>query len=187
MLLLLYMETPQAGRGGLGTHSIITPGGEEEARRWLHLHYQPPSRSSKMFMFHVSKRQPPRTWTPGTGGTAHEHTQRPSYPCADSTCCQTRFAVSRHLACFPLPKQPNKCNPWTGRSHSQQLLPNFCFLLSRCCVCSSHLNLQPSAPLLGMSVKNCPKICFSSALNVFPIKSRCEKLKEQFSGLNKMT
>lgn len=46
---------------------------------------------------------------------------------------------------------------------------------------------QPSAPLIGASVKNGPKMCFSSAPNVFAIESRCGELKEWFSGWNEMT
>lgn len=52
---------------------------------------------------------------------------------------------------------------------------------------SSHLNLRPSARFVGVSIKNCPEMCFSSALNVFPIRSRCAEPKERFSGLDEMT
>lgn len=101
--------------------------------------------------------------------------------------CQTKPVVGRPLGTFL--SQKSRAN---GILEQNNLLPcssflSLHFLLLRYCLCSSHLNLQPSAPSIGVSIKNGPQTCFSSALNVFPIKSRWGELKEQFSGRNKMT
>lgn len=118
--------------------------------------------------------------------TGHENTK--SHPCVAPTYCQTKPIVGRHLCTFL--SQGRRINAVI--LEQDDLLPSssfttLCFLLLQRCLGSSHANLQPSAPLIGVSIKNCPKICFSSALNVFAIKSRCGELKEQFSGLNKIT
>lgn len=102
-------------------------------------------------------------------------------------CWQTKPVVGRPLGTFLSQKscingilEPNNLLPCSSTLSLH-------FLLLQHCLCSSYLNLQPSAPSIGVSIKNGPKTCFSSALNVFPIKSRWGKLKEQFSGRNKMT
>lgn len=176
----VYGDT--AGCGGLGT---LSPPGERTGARWWRL-LQLPTTLWNVCVWHV---QLPvhSTCKPNPRGTIRENIKMPSVPWAGAPCRWTRHEVGGHLATFL--SQSNQVN---GILEQGALLPSHSFLipgflLLRCCLCSSHLNLQPSAPLIGVSIKSCPKICFSSALNVFPIKSRCEKLKDQFSGPNKMT
>lgn len=62
--------------------------------------YQPPSCSSKMFVYHTSRCQHARLWRAGTAGRAREGAKRPSYPCVAPTCRWTKLAVGRRLATF---------------------------------------------------------------------------------------
>lgn len=163
------------------------PYGGREARRWWHVGYRSHACSSETSVYYASEGQ-----HAGCADQAWEELSVKHQKAQQSACWSQMLGGQacswRASCCISPPKQPDKWNPWTIlESPPQQLFPNSGFLLLRCRLCSSHLNLQPSAPLIGVSIKSCPKICFSSALNVFPIKSRCEKLKEQFSGLNKMT
>lgn len=145
--------------------------------------YQPPCSAPKTFVYYTPKCQ---------------HTRLPTKP---STKTPRVAVCGRHVlpdkACGwqapqhpSLPKQLKQRNGPRTRTVSlpaalAERTP--CFPPLRRCLGSSHANLQPSAPLTGVSIKRGPKTCFCSALNVFAIRSRCGELKEQFSGLNKLT
>lgn len=180
MLPLLCIETPQ-GVVAPGTLSPPLEGTMRQEGDGI-CSYQPPSGFWHLCITH------PNANTQGCPWNWPWKHQQPSHPCVDPTYCQTKPIAGRHPSTFLSQGR------WISAAILEQdhLLPNssfttLCFLLLRCCLGSSHTNLQPSALLIGVSIKNCPKICFSSALNVFAIKSRCGELKEQFSGLNKMT
>lgn len=182
--IVMYRDT--TGCGGSRTLSPPLEGTMRQEGDGIYS-YQPPSRASNTVCVSHTPAPAHRMWRPGTG----EPPMRT--PEGTVTCvlaprgCQTKPVVGRPLGTFL--SQKSRAN---GILEQNNLLPcssflSLHFLLLRCCLCSSHLNLQPSAPSIGVSIKNGPQTCFSSALNVFPIKSRWGELKEQFSGRNKMT
>lgn len=182
--IVMYRDT--TGCGGSRTLSPPLEGTMRQEGDGIYS-YQPPSRASNTVCVSHTPTPAHRMWRPGTGGTSHETTRRHGYLCVGSRCCQTKPVVGRPLGTFV--SQKSRIN---GILEQNNLPPcssflSLHFLLLRYCLCSSHLNLHPSAPSIGVSIKNGPQTCFSSALNVFPIKSRWGELKEQFSGRNKMT
>lgn len=115
--LVMYLDT--TGCGGPGD-SIITPGGDGEAKWWRHIQLPTNSCFSKMFLYCTSRCQNTRMWKPVRGWN-HTHKRLVSLP---SMCWSHSLAAWQMTQCLISLGKPNWYDPWTGWSNFQQLLQN---------------------------------------------------------------